>query len=464
MAKKTAIKKSKPPKGEETKQQVIGMSDILSGTLFAIPGYGKPPPGTFKLYRRMRRNPTIALARAVSVSPIKATPWSIRKRDTGLDDVREFIKKEIDRLWPDLLHNILFALDYGFAPFEKVWEINTDGRFVYRKLKPLSVDMMNVQVDKKTGKFTGLKQASVELLPQKCFLYVYDKECGNYFGRSRHENIREFAWYPWVETAKKRAQYITKVSGVIPMIEYPIGKSETKDGEKENSDLAAEVLKNLGKGHGVAMPNVFSKFAGDLQRSGVDLSQLKAWQISFLETKGRAGKEITETLRHCEALMMRGWLIPERAAIEGQYGTKAESETQGKWALLIANLLLEDIVRHVNKYIINPLLIYNFGEAAKDTIYMESVGLDPLVQSFYQEVIKSVLGNPNNTDLFLAMTDLNALFDKVGYPKVTDLLDLDKTIDRTTGEREETQPGSEAQNAMVNILRRIASLRIPTNS
>jgi len=457
MAKDTIKPKSKPPKGEDTKQQVIGMSDILSGTLFAIPGYGKPPPGTFELYRRMRRNPTVALARAVSTSPIKATPCAVRKRDDGSDDMRDFVKKEIDRLWPDLLHNVLFALDYGFAPFEKVWEVNPDGRWVYKKLKPLSVDMMNVKIDKRTGKFEGLKQSNAELQPQKCFLYTYDKECGNYFGRSRHENIREFAWHPWVKTAEKRAKYITKVSGVIPMIEYPLGESETKDGTKSNSDLAADVLKNLGTGHGVAMPNVYSPFAGDLQRSGADLKELKAWQISFLETKGRAGKEITDMMRHLEALMMRGWLIPERAAIEGQFGTKAESETQGKWALLVANLLLEDIVRHVNKYIVNPLLVYNFGENAKDSIYLESVGLDPLVQSFYQEVIKSVLANPVNTDLFLAMTDLNALFDKVGYPKKDDLIDLDKLVVPSSGEEKAT-PGSEAQAAMANILRRIALL------
>lgn len=415
---KVNVEIKKPPVGEQTKkQQPSDVASFIIGSevINAL-------PGNYRTYRQMRSNPTVALARMVATAPIRTSSWSVEAKEDATDDMVELIKSQIEKHWPELIKNILFSLDYGWSPFEKVFEIK-DGKIVYRKLKHLLVDKTKILIDKNDGGFSGFQQDGVKLTPEKCFMFTYDGEAGNYYGRSRHENIREYAWMPWIETAQKHRKYITKVSGVIPMIEYPEGTSLDATGaEKSNFEMAKLVLAKLGSGDGVAMPNTLAKYAEDLAKQGVDLSQLKAWHISFLETKGTHGQDFISTLRHNESLIMRGWLVPERAATEGQFGTKAEAGEHAEIALIVADLLLEDIIRSINLYLVNPLLVYNWGQNAADSVYITKGGLDPLLREFYKSIIKEVLVNPANIDLFLGMIDIDAVLDNVELPKSKEVI------------------------------------------
>lgn len=410
------IKAKKPLAGEETKRQVL--TGTVSGFAESFAGFGALSKGTYLTYRKMRSNPTIALARAVATAPIRTAKWNIAADDNVPEEHTEFIESQAKVFWPEFIRQLLFALDYGWMPFEKVWDVNKDGRYIYRKLKPLFVDKTRIRIDNKTGAFAGVKNQDALLDPNKCFIFTYDGEAGDFYGRSRHENIRTTAWKEWEDTRERRGKYFRKIAGILPMVEYPMGETKNKDGMiKDNYELAETLLKHLGQGNGVAMPNTLSQWAGDLARSGVDISQLKAWHISFLETKGTHGRNFTDTLRHIESLLMRGWLVPERAATEGQYGTKAESQTQGGLALVIADLLFEDIIRTVNWYIINPLIVYNFGFEFENTIRLEPAGIDPLVREFFKKVVEKVLTTPANIGLFQDWIDMDALLEDVGLPK-----------------------------------------------
>lgn len=418
MAKNTRQKQNqKPEAGEATKEQT-GLGGVATLFTGAFQGFGKPPPGTYSTYRSMRANPTVALARAVAMAPVRTAMWSVEAEEGVSDDIKGFIERQTKNFWPELIRNVLFALDYGWAPFEKVWEVR-DGKFVYKKIKPLLIDITDIQVNRDTGEFAGIRQnEGTELLANKCFIYIYDSEAGDFYGRSRHENIRATAWNHWQAISERSGQYFKKIAGITPMVEYPEGESKNKDGiVKSNYELAVAVLNALGSGNGVAMPNTFSRWAGDLAKSGVDLAKLKAWNISFLESKGNHGRGFTDRLRHLESLMMRGWLVPERAATEGQYGTKAESESQAELALVIADLVFADILRYVNSYLINPLLEYNFSESLKNRVYLKRGSIDPVQRIFFRELIKQVLGEPMNIGLFMDVVDIEQLVDAVGLPK-----------------------------------------------
>lgn len=414
--KKADAKVKSPKTGEETKRQIL--TGTVSGFMEHFAGFGRIAKGTYATYRKMRANPTVALARAVATSPIRTATWSVVADDGVSEDYKTFIEEQAKKFWPEFIRQLLYSLDYGWMPFEKVWDVDREGRFVYRKLKPLYVDKTRIRIDIKTGAFAGVKNQAALLDPNKCFVFTYDGEAGDFYGRSRHENIRTTAYNEWIAISERRGKYFRKIAGILPMVEYPIGRSKNKDGvEKENYELAETLLTHLGEGNGVAMPNTLSQWAGDLARSGVDISQLKAWHISFLETKGTHAKGFTDTLRHLESQIMRGWLVPERAATEGQYGTKAESQTQGEIALVIADLLFEDIIRAVNWYIINPLLVYNFGAEVEDTVRLEPAGLDPLVREFFRKIVEKVLTAPANVGMFQDLVDVEALLEDVGLPK-----------------------------------------------
>jgi len=412
------LKIARLPVREQTEKQISGIGDAF-GALTHLMGFSAGVSGTYATYRQMRSNPTVALARAVAIAPLRTASWSVEaKRGSEDETIKEFIQEEMNKHWKSFLKDILFALDYGWAPFEKVWSLDQEGRLVYRKLKPLLVDRTVILTDRITGVFTGFRNIAVDLSSDCCFLFTYDKEAGNLYGRSRHENIRASAWTQWNTVMERYGKYITKVSGIIPMIRYPPGKSIDASGsEIDNFDIAKKVLANLGSGLGVTMPNELMRWAEDAVKSGVDIAKLEAWIISFLEAKGNHGRQFNETLRHLESLMMRGWLVPERAAIEGQFGTKAEAAVQGQVGTTIADLLYDEILEQINWYIVNPLLVYNYGREHENKFFLKRAGLNPELRELLAKVMEKVLSEPDNIDLFMRWINVEAAIDSLSLPR-----------------------------------------------
>lgn len=407
-----------PIQGEQTGRQAATLGVALFGSGFDL---GTPQPSTYATYRKMRLNPTIALARSVAAAPLRSSSISIEGDKDVPQDIKDFVDVQLSSFWPELLRNILFALDYGWQPFEKVWGVE-NGKYIYKKFKSLLVDKTQLNLDQKTGKFAGLKQDNVNLPPQNCYVFTNEQECDNFYGRSRHENIRATAWLAWEKTLERFGKYLGKIAGITPMMKYPPGQSLDKTGAiKDNFDIATALLASLGRGDGIAMPDVPPKWIGDnldaLVRAGLDLSKLKAWEISFLETGRDHSQGFSAALRHLESMMMRGWLVPERVATEGQMGTKAESATQTETAMAITDVLFDDIIRSVNWYIVNPLLVYNFGPQYENKVYIKKGGLAPELQEFYRKVMERVLGEPINLGFFAQWTDIDAILDTLQWPR-----------------------------------------------
>ena len=421
---------TKPDTGEQSRKQNSGRVGSMSGHL---PGFATPPAGLFGTYRRMRSNPTIALARFVATAPVRSADWSFEVEDGVPDERLEFVKTAIDPLRSRLVRDMLFALDYGFQAFEKVWTVR-DGRLVYERIKPLAPDSdatgsrTEIMVDEH-GQFAGIRQGKVMLdaKAQKVMLFTHDEEAGDLYGRSRHENVREKAWWPWDQTMERTGKYVTKVSGAIPIVRYPEGDGKNVDGSaKSNFDLAKELLAALGKLHGVAMPKALAPWAEDLARGGFSIDDLSAWSIDFLESKGQHGGDLTDLMRYFDSLMMRGWLVPERAAIEGQQGTKAEAAVHGDIVLAGGELLLEDVQGVINRQVVDPLLVVNFGEQARGTVKMMPAPLIDEKAALIRRMVEKVLGEPGNLDLLLEVADLDSMLDQTAIPKLDETIDNEK--------------------------------------
>lgn len=437
---------TKPPtKGEKTKSQSPLYNRVVGFNVLQLGGLNDVPKGDIRTYRRMRNTPTIALARDIANAPIKTAAWSLDSDEGISEDIVEFIRETLEFVWPLLIVDMLRARDYGFQGFEKVWEMNEDGRWVYKKLKPLLPEITQVALnEKKNWNFAGIKQSGTKEIVsvEKSLWYSYDADIGNWYGRSWFENIRQYAWFPWVETSTKfLTQYIKKVAGTIPMVHYPIGKSENAEGTtKSNYEIATSILQKLGSGAGVAVPQELVNFAEEFIRGGTDIKDLMSWQISFLEPKGRHGSDFLAILKYYDSLMMRGMLVPERAGIEGQFGTKAESGEHADIALTIADIAFQDIIRNTNWYVINPLLVYNFGQKFENKVRMKREGLDPDMKIFFRAIMEKVLTSPTNVDLVQAWLDVDSMFDALGLPKAEETIEpveIDEDIDPEQKQTEE---------------------------
>lgn len=397
-----------PKTGEVTAKQE---RTEMHGSGF-MPFESKPEPGTFDTYRKIRKNPTVALARLIATSPIRTAKWTLASDDKK---AKEFIKEQLDRLWPGFINDVLFALDYGFACFENVWE-NVDGKLVIQRMKPLLPDMTEMIVGVEHGEFLGVKNKDIEIRGAKVFRYTYNEEAGNYYGESRHENIRETAYKEWVDLQQRRSVYGRRVAGAVPQVTAPDGDSISEAGAtRPNFELAREMVTKLEKGLGIFMPGLSKIEMVDILNRGGDPSKANAWKIDFLESAGQHGAELTEMMTHCETLFMRGWLCPERGAIEArQQGSRADSDTGADLAVTIADIVYADIIRAVNEQLVDALLLQNFEPGL---VKIVRGGVEPELLSFYRGIMTTVLGNPSNVELLETKVDLEKVMEDCGLPK-----------------------------------------------
>jgi len=427
--------------GELTKHQkpTTGISGLSVGG----DGYGSPPEGTFATYREMRQDPTIALARAIATAPIQLANWSWEERDAAPSGAKDWLAEHFDNLRQHLMHHVMFAMDYGFQAFEKVIELIDVGgeqRLGYRKLKPLIPDTTTIQYAKDTGAFAGLKQGDVALPAGKCFVYTNDMEGTDLYGRSRMENLRKTVWPAAQKLFEREGVYVQKASGIIPMVQYPEGSSLDRGGaEVSNFELAERLLAHLGKGNGVTMPNTMAKWVEELAVKGVsDAASMKAWLIDFLEPKTAHGAEFVQLGDRHDKLKFRAWLVPERVGMEGTHGTKAEAETHVDVALLVAELFLQDLARHVNWFLVDPLLEWNWGRQARGSVYMVPEKLVDEQKEMLRAIMRAALSA--NLDALNDLLNVDAAMDILGLPKAEDTVSI---IDRP-------KPDALAVNEMLN--------------
>ena len=404
---------------EQTKSQnpprAGAMGDIFGASENVL---GKAPTGHYKTYRKMRTDPQVALARAVLMLPIRMAEVTLEKKDDSVPDEQfDFIKSQMDPLYPKLIKDMLFGLDYGWAPFEKVFEITEGNNIGYKKLKPLLVDNTKIKSEE-NGNFAGFRQGKVDMDAEKCFLFTYDKECDNWYGRSQMENIRESTWWPRQHAVKKYDTYLSKVAGTIPIVQYPEGEGRDENNvQQSNYYLAMAIIDGLSNSQGVAVPKNLSKYADDLIRMGYsEAAAISDWVIEFLESKGQHGKEMLDGIKYYDSGIFRGYFVPERAATEGEHGTKAEAETHGRIAELSSTSILFDMLQHINDYLINHLLILNFGDDTCNNVFYKRSGLDSQSLEYFRDLTKAVLSNPNNTELFLNAVAVEALLDAAAVP------------------------------------------------
>ena len=450
------------PTGEiKTKPQVasggqfgfglIGMADSRAGN--------KPDESTYEVYRRMLQHPTVALGRAAALSPIKAAEYSWASDDNVPDEMVETMQTIVDPHWSAMIRDLCSAIDFGFTPFERVWDVDAS-IVVLRRLKPLDPAATTVLVDE-SGNLAGLKNGEVTLDTSTAAVYTNDKYLDDWYGRSRLENIRSVAYEEWMRIAQQQARYYRKHAGIVPIVRYPQGVSMVNGTETDNFDIARSVMEHVAKGGGVTMPNELASDTEELSRRGGGRRELSAWAIEFMSAASGAGAEFLDGLRYYDSLMLRGLLVPERAVIEGQHGTLAEAGAHANIALNIAEATLRDFVAWINANIVDPLVAANYGSNWVGSVRIEAAPLVDERRVVLRRILEAVLTNPGNIDLALAMVDFDSLMDSVGVPKAKETVDNAEAQGGAVGEGQggdaATQPRDDAESlaiAMAKVLRK----------
>ncbi len=396
---------------------------LLVGSAFGFGSNIGPGYGDYQTYRKMSRDPTLALARAMAKLPIMGATHSFKADDDVPDHVVEMVQKAVDAQWCDLVETLLWSLEYGWKSAELIWDNTPDG-LVPVRVKPLAVDNTRILVDADTGSYLGVRQGNADLRWGKSVYYGNEVEDQNYYGVSRHENVRELVWGPWRDLMSKLHTYFAKGAGVTPIVRFPIGEGQDESGANDDNFKRAQTLiQELSAAHGVCFPTEISNAMIDAARGGAKIDDMQSWAIEFLEARAGHGDEFVNAARYLDSLKMRGWLVPERAGTEGQMGTKAEAETHGDVGVGVAEQTHQGICRAVSRQVVDPILVFNFGAAMKGKVRIVATPMVDDARTLVRDIVKSVLTNPASVDILLSSTDFDSMLDQTGVPKGEQVVD-----------------------------------------
>lgn len=423
----------------------VGTRTNLTGfNAAALPGintrFGFPaaPEGSPEVYRRIRSDPTIALARAFVMGAILSSRWSfVPKRPDVPQERIDFIRDVYDPIQASLKTQMLYSLDFGWRVFEQIYRVHPFNGREYigvKKFKPLRPETTDILVTKRTGAYAGVKNGKTELDPDETLYFGYDVEDDDWYGTSRLENVREDAWWPWVCQMQAMGRLSTKNSSIMPVVKGPINTVEKGPNGEEISGFQAGmlVLRALLDGDGVLLENL----AGSIDDliGNPALAGVSKWDIKPYDTgaSGQTTGSMLAYLQYLDQLKMRGYLVPERTATEGTKGTSAEAGQHADVGLSATEQLNQLMAQTVSWHSVNRLLVWNWGPEAEDSVFVQPTPLADDKKVIYRWLFQTLLTNPSVLDYVVKNLDLDAVAELLAVPVTEPLNDAleDREVER----------------------------------
>jgi len=411
-------RKTKPAK--KPKLGELTSSQLVSYTFVGDTMYRRFPSGvTYQTYRDLRRDPTIAMARGLLGAAVLAAGWSIESDEDTPKDVVKLIDEDFMPIREQLVEAAIFGgVDYGWQGFEKVFEAD-GGAIRLAKMKPLLPDITTIKIDAATGAFAGYEQVRPDgqtvLLPlENCLHIAFRVEGTQWHGESLLENARAIQ-EKWDAADTSAANYDKKIAGSHFVVYYPPGVSMVGGQAKDNGEVASLILTALESSGSITVPKTVAEYIDQL--NNVAASEMLAWKIEILQDAGGRQPSFVDRLKYLDTLKVRALLLPERAILEGQFGTKAEAGEHADMALTNIQLADQHITRHVNWYAVDQLLALNYGEGMRGKVRLVATPLLDAQLGFLRAVYRAILINPQGFVEEFGMIDTDALKDRLGLPK-----------------------------------------------
>lgn len=401
-------------------------------------------PASYATYRTMRKHPTIALARALTAAPIVAGEWSVEADDGVSEDRIDLIREMFLPVRSQIVETALLGgTDFGWAGFEKIFSV-VKGR-IHVRFKPLLHDITGLLVVKDTGAFAGYEQTRDQTtLPLAHSLHIgFRVEGTEWHGSSLLENVRS-TYNDWIAASEGAGRYDAKIAGSHWVVRYPVGQSKIDGVMTPNAEIAKTMLKALESSGSAIVSRPPMDAIQALARSGMDPDVL-GWGIELISDSSARQHSFTNRLEYLDKQMVRGLMVPERAILEGQFGTKAEAGVHADLALTHMELLHEHITRHLNWYAVDQVLDLNFGPDARGTVRLAPSPLVDAKREFMQQLFLKFAENPASTAAEWAAIDTDAMKDTLGVPVVAP---TDKDIALPV-------PGTETEGAIAASVRDI---------
>ena len=349
-------------------------------------GGGPARPGAvpIRILKKMRTDAQIALGLSAVKAPVTGVTWWAVSKD---EEAARFIEAALAPVWSQVMKTSLAAVDFGFQAAEKVFDIRRveyefGGRrrshrgVVYRKLRDLDPEEVTIAADER-GDFAGLRVGPDFLPPEKCFVMTLSREWGNLYGAGRLEAAYE-PWY-WASVMYLFAnRYFERKGDPAVIGRAPAEERTDAEGNRVRTlDEAARVISSLRSGGTAVFPDERDEFGNS------------RWAFEYLVDDKRADMFISY-IEHLQVMKLRAILVPERTVTQDAgSGSYAMASEHTETFLRNEETLLSEIVEHVNRYIVRPLVEFNFGPGVD--VRIETGGVRRKNEALLAEILFKVM-------------------------------------------------------------------------
>ncbi len=311
-----------------------------------------------EIFDIMRRDDQVKASLIFKKQSVLSTEWTITSPKDQPDDweVSRFVKwtlNNMEKPFKQTLFSMLSALDYGYSIGEKIWEQRDTpfgNKIIMKVIRPKHPRGFDFRADEFGNLITlhhWTGQDFIELNPGKFVIYSYAEEFDNYYGESdliaAHRSwwVKENA-YKWMAMGLERL-------GVPPIfILYdPISYSST-----QKADLKT-ILTNMQASTNGIMPRPIRQ-----GQKGEDV--LDFWTPEIASQINNVFVPIIDMLN---VDIARSILMPEQIGFTpaGGRGSFSKSSQHFDAYLLVIEFLRDMIEENVQRQIIDPLTVLNFG-------------------------------------------------------------------------------------------------------
>lgn len=313
----------------------------------------------------MVRDPMVSFALRILRAPLAGVRWKINATS---QDVRQFVHRQLRRFWKRDLVKACRMLEYGVAGGELTYKLKA-GKIVYAGLKEIHpFDMRPLTLG---GEFYGVRVQpmssggkTLDLPKPRAFWLANDAKFGLYYGRSRLEG----AYEPWMEKRGKRGaadirrMWFLKNAYRGARLRYPPGFTAWNGREVDNQEIARELVEKAETGFVIALP------------SGRDpMTKEFLWYWEDAASHGDVSG-VREYYGDLNDEILTGAGIPVELVRAGETGSGyAGRAVPAQVFYRSEDEIVANIIDAVDKYMLRPLVLLNYGEEADYEIEPESL-------------------------------------------------------------------------------------------
>lgn len=341
-----------PPMGE----LAVNESEAATSLSNAIDKFNPDPlvraKSGLRVYDQMRDDDVVKASLMLKKLAVISPGWDIEpaEDEPNGEQHADYIETVLNKMRgsiDDVLFNILTGVDYGFSVNEIVWNILDKGDFAgkvgIQAIKSKRPHYYDFRVDAFSNllpdglQLTGLLTPQENLPVNKFLIYSYQKEFGNWYGKS-DLNAAYSSWWKKDFIQKMWAIYLERHA-------QPIVWGKHKGGTVDSIRDFRTAIKNI-------------------QSKTSFTSKLDEFEIELLESKKTSNADFKPSLEFFNRAIARAILIPDEVSDSSSgEGSNARAQVRFDVFMLTIEKLRRDIEEIVmTEQLIRRLIGFSFGE------------------------------------------------------------------------------------------------------